>query len=181
MGLSKAQQKMVRDNHNLIMSYILRHNLGFNEYYDVLAIVLCKAAELFNAERGIAFSTYVYKAMDNAYRMSVRSTVRSKDVMCACRESLLSLDEIVSEAEDSTLYDVIPSKNHRNEANAIGVVLINEFLSVLKPSEQSVLLYRLDDYSQAYISSALGITKQRVSQICTRIKTKWRLFSLSWQ
>ncbi len=64
-ALSKDQQDLVSDNHNLIYSYANKMNLDINEYYDLLAIGLCKAAKMYDPNRGYAFSTYAYFVMRN--------------------------------------------------------------------------------------------------------------------
>ena len=45
--LTPEQQKLVTDNHNLIYSLANAKNIDLDEYYDVLAIGLCKAAITF--------------------------------------------------------------------------------------------------------------------------------------
>ena len=42
--LNDEQRKLVADNHNLIYQYLIDNNLPQDEYYDIAAIGLCKAA-----------------------------------------------------------------------------------------------------------------------------------------
>lgn len=57
MQMTPKQQKLVKQNHNLIFLHLRLHNLPVSEFYDVAAIGLCKAAINYNADKG-AFSTY---------------------------------------------------------------------------------------------------------------------------
>lgn len=62
--LNDEQRKLVADNHNLIYQYLIDNNLPQDEYYDIVAIGLCKAALKYDTSKG-AFSTYVYKTVRN--------------------------------------------------------------------------------------------------------------------
>ena len=70
--LDEKQKKLVEENHSLIYSFAHSHNLPLDEYYDILAIALCKAGMTFKPELGHAFSTYAYKIMWNAFCQCVR-------------------------------------------------------------------------------------------------------------
>ena len=61
--LTPQQQKLVTDNHNLIFSFLHQHNFSTDEWYDLAAIGLCKAAMFFKKDLGLCFSTYAYKVM----------------------------------------------------------------------------------------------------------------------
>ena len=60
--LSQEQQKLVADNHNLIYSFARKHKIDVGEYYDVLALGLCKAAMYHDGVSG-KFSTLAYQSM----------------------------------------------------------------------------------------------------------------------
>lgn len=65
-SLNKEQQKLVETNHNLIYSFAKSNNIDVEEFYDVLAIGLCKAALVYDENKGM-FSTLAYKCMSNSY------------------------------------------------------------------------------------------------------------------
>lgn len=65
MKLNEEQRKMVEDNHNLIYQYLIDKHLPQDEYYDVAAIGLCRAALCYDKTKGINFSTYVYQSISN--------------------------------------------------------------------------------------------------------------------
>ena len=56
MQLTKEQQKLVLNNHNLIYKCLKKYNLSAEEYYDIAAYALCKAALHFDPDKGCRFS-----------------------------------------------------------------------------------------------------------------------------
>lgn len=69
--LTSTQQKMVEDNHKLIYGAAHKYKINLEEYYDVLAIGLCKAAMTFDETKG-QFSTFAYITMLNEYNGVLR-------------------------------------------------------------------------------------------------------------
>ena len=59
--LTQQQQQLVEDNHKLIYFYLYRNSLSVDEFYDVAAIGLCKAAITYNGQT--KFSTYAYSCI----------------------------------------------------------------------------------------------------------------------
>ena len=57
--LTKQQQQLVEDNHKLIYFYLYRNSLSVDEFYDVAAIGLCKAAITYNGQT-IDYSKTIY-------------------------------------------------------------------------------------------------------------------------
>lgn len=64
--LTPEQQKLVADNHNLIYSFAYKYKIDVGEYYDVLALGLCKAAMYHDGISG-KFSTLAYRSMRTVY------------------------------------------------------------------------------------------------------------------
>lgn len=62
--LSDEQRKIAEENHNLIYSFARKKNLDIDEFYDLLAIGLCKAAYYFKPNKG-KFSTIAYIRMQH--------------------------------------------------------------------------------------------------------------------
>ena len=59
--MTKEAQRLVEDNHNLIYKFLRNHNLE-DDWYDVAAIGLYKAANNYNSDK-YEFSTYAYICM----------------------------------------------------------------------------------------------------------------------
>ena len=64
--LDEQQKKLVEENHNLIYYALGKYRLNQEEYYDILAIGLCKAAIAFDSERS-KFSTFAMNIMYNEF------------------------------------------------------------------------------------------------------------------
>lgn len=79
--LNDEQRKLVADNHNLIYQYLIDNNLPQDEYYDIAAIGLCKAALKYDTSKG-AFSTYVYKAIKNNISRDKATEKDIQSVLC---------------------------------------------------------------------------------------------------
>lgn len=48
--LTQAQKKLIEDNHSLIYSFCIKHNLDIDEYYGPLAVRMCVAIKRFNPD-----------------------------------------------------------------------------------------------------------------------------------
>lgn len=64
MKLTVEQQQLAADNHNLIYSFLKKYHLPVEDWYDIAAIGLCKAAATYNRARG-SFATHAYQCMYN--------------------------------------------------------------------------------------------------------------------
>ncbi|MBQ9657224.1 MAG: sigma-70 family RNA polymerase sigma factor [Clostridia bacterium] len=178
-NLNKEQQKLVEDNHNLIYSFAKSRMVDTEEYYDVFAIGLCKAALIYDKSKG-AFSTLAYKCMSNEYHMIRSIETRQKTIP----ESLIiSLDEPIGVSEEdgneSTLYDyIIKDVFPTPENSTVNSIVFNDFYnSELTKQQQDVVKILLQGETQFEISKMLGLTHQRISAIVHRIREKWVKFN----
>lgn len=73
MKLNNEQKNIVEANHNLIYKFAQNYHLDLEQYYDVLAIGLCKAALYYKGDTEFQFSTYAFKVMKNEYLNAYRS------------------------------------------------------------------------------------------------------------
>lgn len=73
MKLNDEQKILVEENHNLIYKFAQNYNLDLEQYYDVLAIGLCKAALSYKGNTEYQFSTYAFTVMRNEYINTYRS------------------------------------------------------------------------------------------------------------
>ena len=176
-SLTKKQQEMVEKNHNLIFHYLKTNELRYDEYYDILAIALCKAAIRYDDSMPTTFSTYAFAAMKNA--CTCWQIHEGKDFRCL-DDSIISLDSerLVNSlnGETASLYDILPSDSSKNEDNATGKLEADEFIKSLDSYERTVIFYLLDMYSQTEISKKIGVSRQRVSKIVGSIRKKWKRY-----
>ena len=79
-ALTHEQQELAAENHNLIYRFAQTMAIDVEEFYDILAIALCKAAKTFDKSRGLRFSTLAFQCMKNEYNMYWRRELNSKPV-----------------------------------------------------------------------------------------------------
>ena len=65
--MNEKQRQLAAENHNLIYSFLIKHGYDYEDFYDVAAIGLCKAAMTYKKSIGM-FSTYAYTCMLNEIR-----------------------------------------------------------------------------------------------------------------
>ena len=119
--LNDAQRALAEENLMLCYDYTHRHiqkngslcRFGW-EFDDILAITftaLCRAAEIFDSEKGYKFTTLFYKVCDNAVSREVR-TICSKKRFCL-PGAVLSFDRIMVEKDGKGVpfADVIADPN----------------------------------------------------------------------
>ena len=109
--LNYEQQQLAEQNHNLIYSFAKSRKLDLEEYYDVLAIGLCKAALVYD-ENKATFSTLAYKCMNNEYNKIIRGqTVQRKipDNLISSLDAVISVSE--EDGSETTLYDYIKKRH----------------------------------------------------------------------
>ena len=100
--LTKEQQKLVEDNHNLIYSYLHKRHLpvdSTSDFYGDAALGLCTAAHIYDASLGFKFSVIAYKAMENEVNYTLRKI--NKYINC-----VLLTDELES-SDKETSNDLI--------------------------------------------------------------------------
>lgn len=151
------RDKIIIDNHNLIYSYAIKNHLELDDWYDVLAIALVKAAENFNESFGYSFSTFAYKVMKNAVlreKMKFR-----KD----CLAYTLTLDGF---QEDVPIVEIIPNDDN----NIFDVKLPKQ----LTEEEKEILIYKVCGFTNKDISQIIGVRKEKVSRIISGIRVKWK-------
>jgi RNA polymerase sigma factor (sigma-70 family) len=148
--LNEQQKQLVEENHNLIYGFAHRHNINLNEYYDVLAISLCKAGESFDDKKG-KFSTYAYTIMWRDYlnEMEAKFTQKRNGLECEFTE------------------ETTQSKNNDLDTDILILDYLNE-------REKKVLLLRGKGYTIEEVGRILGIHKSYVSKILSKTREKLR-------
>lgn len=72
--LTDEERDLVTNNHNLIYSYLHKYKLS-DDYYDLCALGLCRAAHFYEPERG-KFSSFAFLCMSNAIGIEWRKVQR---------------------------------------------------------------------------------------------------------
>lgn len=166
MKLTTEQQRLVEDNHNLIYGYLNKKNLKIEEWYDVCAIGLCKAAQTFNAEKGAQFSTYAYLIMQNQVWQESRMKISKKRVP---ENMTYSYDAEVAEL-DGVDFSKMISGSENVEDKCITNVIFNDFLSGLNARHRKIMLLRLNGYKQKDICKIVGCSQPQVSRVLEKAR-----------
>lgn len=177
--LNYEQQQLAEQNHNLIYSFAKSRKLDLEEYYDVLAIGLCKAALVFDENKG-TFSTLAYKCMSNEYNKIIKKQTLKRKIP----DNLLSsLDEVISVSEEdgseTTLYDYIKKNIFPipDSSTITNIMIKNFYNNKLTKQEQKVFRLLVQDRTQVEISKTMGLTRSRIGQIILQIREKWIKFN----
>lgn len=173
--LTKEQQKIVEQNHGLIFGFAKRHSLNLDEYYDVLAIGLCKAARSYDAERECTFATYAYCCMNNAIGSVKRIENSTKKIP---RNLVASYNALVDGQDNHPSELEYFLRDHSsNTDNVISKIHVDQFRETL-PDDMKYLFDRLmAGYLTREIAKDIGCTKQNVSLKTQKIKKRWLAYN----
>ncbi len=173
--MTKEQKELCEKNHNLIYLLIHRYNLDMNEYYDLLAIGLCKAAITYDETKGFTFSSYAIHVMYNEIK-NLYKKLNCKKVIPI--NKILRYDCMATTAdEDEDEYSMDICDNKINiEDEVISCIHLEEVISHFSPIERKIFdIYIKDDtITQKEIAMRLGCSRQLVSKIKIQICNKLR-------
>lgn len=149
-------KQFIEENHNLIYKFLQQYNLSMDDYYDIAAIGLCKAAKKFDPERGVTFSTYAFKSMQNEYFM----TLRKKQL------PTMSIYEKLPDVEaELEFIETIQDNNSENDLYIVAISEdISKWYSSLCDLDKNIIKYLSSGLSQRDIGKILKITQSYVSR-----------------
>ena len=160
--MTKEQENLVIENHNLIYYFIHKYNLSIEDYYDVCAIGLCKAASTYDDKKGIKFSTYAGVCIENEIKQELR---KQKNIL------VYSLDMTFSNTSDGT-GEISYVENITTGLSAYDDILPYQLDKVLNAREYKLVALSLQDYTQVEIGNIIGISQAQVSRMFSKIKQK---------
>lgn len=167
--LTEEQQELVTKNHNLIYGYAYKRKISIDDYYDVLAIGLCKAAKSYDNKK-YEFSTFAFKCMDN----EINATLKCLHKKTAIPDNLImSYDSSVFEENFDgglSLAETVPDTKSCDDAMCN--VMMKEIISDLTQRESMVLKYLICGLTHSEIAEKLGCNRQNVTYFVGRIRKK---------
>ena len=167
--LTKRQQDLAAENHNLIYKYLYLKNLDKDEYYDLCAIGLCNAVKSYSNNKG-KISTLAFKCMDNEINTYRRKNMNSMLDRC------VSYDVNNSGSEDETYLDSI-SDGENFENNTQFRLVILDTLRKMNRKEKFILIKTLQGYNGREIAKELNVSSQYVYKVMkTEIKNKLKKY-----
>ena len=169
-ALSKEQQDLASDNHNLIYSFAKKMDLDIEEYYGLLAIGLCKAAKTYDSSRGFTFSTYAYMTMRNECYMYWR---HMNNVYRIPEELIFSYNTpLGDETDDKDYTERINDIFGTYQLDTAGIE-VKEFIESLTKEEKQIIFEKMYGYTQREIAIHVGKCQVTVGRILKQLKEKW--------
>lgn len=155
--LTKEQSKLVEENHNLIYDFAYKSNiLNIDDWYGILATGLCKAAKYYDKDKG-AFSTLVFKCMENELC----------DVM---RRYDKSIQKDTMSYDDELFPKDFPDFSTHN--GMYYAIMLDSLSKNLNDKETQVLSMIANGDTQNEIAEKMGCKQQNVSYYVKQIKKK---------
>ena len=156
----------------MIYSFLYKYHLDVEEWYDIAAIGLCKAANTYNNDKS-GFSTYAYKCM---YATIIMEKRKENAMRTIPQNQIVYYENQVNESskdnDTSTFLNYIPSKQDI-ENETISALSLENIENELVGNKKKVFLLLREGYTQCEISKIIGISKQRVSKIKQEITEKY--------
>lgn len=167
--MTKEQEQLVTDNHNLIYFFlnkwgkILEYS-DMTDYYDICAIGLCKAAITYDSSKDVKFATYAGVCIENEIKLELRNKKKYS-------APLYSLDMTFNNTSDGT-GEISYVENITTGLSAYDEILPYQLDKVLNVREYKLVALVLQDYTQVEIGNIIGISQAQVSRMFSKIKQK---------
>lgn len=158
--LTPEQKKIVEENHNLIYFYINNNDLDESEYYDLLALSLCKAAKKFDPSKS-KFSTFALHCFKMDHWIELRNKkAKKRDALVISLSS--EICQLCPDRENgrTELYDIIPGD--RDVFDKMILLDIPKLLDDDRLVEICKLSYL--GYGQQEIADMIGVSQSLVSR-----------------
>lgn len=167
--LTEEQRELVSKNHDLIYSYAHKRNISIDEYYDVLAIGLCKAAKSFDNNKA-GFSTFAYRCMENELNMLWKEGQKKSTIPNA---SVLSYDaSATKECLDNrnSLLEVFT--DYQSYSDMLYATMLLDLMKKLNLKEKKIFKFLLNDFTREEIANKIGCKRQNVDYYVQKIREK---------
>lgn len=163
LRLTDKQRELAAKNHNLIYWFAHKNNISIEEFYDVLAIGLCKAARSFDNNKG-EFSTFAYRCIENELKTHWKSLNKKSIIPC---ELISSYD---NDDYDFNLLEKI--SDCQTQDHIMYAIMSKEFIEVLNDKEKNIYRMLLNGMKQNEIADELNCKRQNVTYYVKHIREK---------
>lgn len=167
MKLSDEQRKLVENNHGLIFYTLKMKNLSFEQYYDIAAIALCKAAILYNPKIG-NFSTYactcIARNIDNYWK--IENAQKRKG-----NKTILYYDDLIENEDKDSPGSILATlkSNFSTEDEVMCKIAYETAYSNLTKKSQKVFSFIMK-YGTKEAAQKLNRTRARTGAVYTEFK-----------
>lgn len=162
--MTSETKELVTENHNLIFHFLNKRNMSMEEWYDVLAIALCNAAETFDENKS-KFATYALKCMSYAVckELQLQEHLNRK-----INKTTYSYEEKIKgelfNRDDATVQSILPN-TFNTEIEAITNVIFLDCYNQLCNRDREIISMLADGYNMKEIGRKFGITSEAVRLI----------------
>ena len=160
LPLIEAQRALAEENHNLIYYCLKKYKFdNIEDYYDVAAIGLCKAARSYRSQCG-QFSTFACRVIQN----ELYQTLRKK------RITAISFHTSLRETDGAlTVLDMI-SGSESTEDGTLDAIAFMQAFHALPPDKQRVIRLLANGATQQEVAAMTGYSKTKVSRTLAKLK-----------
>lgn len=170
--LTPEQRKLAEKHHNFIFYFMKRKGLDQEEFYDILAIALCKAVRTYDPSE-YAFATYCYRCFENALRMYIRDNKRR------VQSAPFSAFEIHDDSGDidNVIEETVSCEKAIQTFDELETYMAMEgFVSHIPEKLRQVLDLHLKEYTQQQIAEILGTSQSQVSRMLAKIRILYKKY-----
>lgn len=173
-SLTKIQQNLVTENHNLIYEFAKKKHLPIEEYYDILAIGLCEASKIYDCNSG-EFSTIAFRCMNSELNDYYKYINRGKRIP---EDMILSYDAPSSGGDFDCKGNFLDSfTDNRCVHDIVASDIMSEILiNLLSDKEQTIVKLLAKGMNQSDIAKRIGCKRQTVQYYITQIRKKWNTY-----
>ena len=166
--MTQEQRDLVEENHNLIYWILRKLDLSIEDYYDVAAIGLCKAAIRYDASM-TKFSTYAYACMklELLAQLKRENTDKMKIEKFTC-----SYNECLDDDYNEEILSVFRSPLN-TDGNATGIVHVTNFYNTLTDKQKFVFQMKCLGYTNREIGAILFCTPANVTGVLRTVRRKY--------
>lgn len=165
--LTDEERDLVTTNHNLIYSYLNKYKLS-DDYYDLCAIGLCRAAHFYEPERG-KFSSFAFLCMSNAImqewrkvQRQVQTTVSLNSTICNEEPAPIPIECTISDPQDDYAVSDIYTQIH--------------YICKSDPVFLKVAKLHIKGYSAKAISRMIGVPAYNVRRKIKKLRQELQNF-----
>lgn len=162
--MTKEQEQLVTDNYKLIYFFLNKWGKTIEDYYDICAIGLCKAAITYDSSKDVKFATYAGVCIENEIKIELRNMKKYSAPM-------YSLDMTFNNTSDGA-GEIAFVENLTTGLSAYDEILPYQLDKVLNAREYKLVALILQDYTQVEIGNIIGISQAQVSKMFSKIKQK---------
>ena len=164
--LKEEREHLVLENLGLvryIANSIKVNNIEFEDRVSIGTIGLIKAANTFDESKGIKFSTYSARCIENEILMNLRKENKQSDVM--------HFEDMISQDNEGNLLkveDIIADKtDYYEEYQKILIIenILNMALNLEDTNKRNVILLRWAGLTQKQISDIIGLSQSYIARL----------------